>query len=481
GGSPYAIPPDNPFASGGGRPEIYAWGLRNPWRYSFDAATGDLWLADVGQDRIEEIDLVRLGGNYGWNRMEGDACYAAPNCNPTGLELPVVTMDHSEGHNSVTGGVVYRGSAIPDLVGRYVWADYSSGQIFALGEDPVTGDPVRMDLLPTGIDPTHVGAGADGELIFVSRNNGLYRLEPTGNPGPSTFPQTLEETGCFDATGGPLPMLVPFEVAHPFWSDGADKERFLAIPDGARMTVDAEGRVVFPLGSVLVKQFRVSGKKVETRLLVRHDDGAWAGYAWAWDDTGTAATLLAGAQTVTGGAGEDWRVPSRAECLRCHNLDGGQPLGPRIDQLDIDATQANGWVENQIDELVRLDMMEAPASRPGALVALDSTAPVEERARAWLDVNCAFCHLPAGPGGGTLDLRVETPLASTGMCAAPERGDLGITGALVVTPGDPSLSILSSRIGRRDVHMMPPLGTTQVDVVGSGVVDQWITELTSCP
>jgi glucose/arabinose dehydrogenase len=131
---PYAVPPDNPFVTKKGyRPEIWALGLRNPWRFSFDARSGALWLADVGQDRVEEIDIIRKGGNYGWNVMEGDICTPAvnPRCDPSGFVPPIFTYRHPQGF-SVTGGFVYRGTAIPGLCGAYLYADYVSKRLWAL-------------------------------------------------------------------------------------------------------------------------------------------------------------------------------------------------------------------------------------------------------------------------------------------------------------------------------------------------------------
>jgi glucose/arabinose dehydrogenase len=126
----YRIPSDNPFAAGGGRGEIWAYGLRNPWRFSFDTETGALWLGDVGQDLYEEIDLIARGANYGWNIMEATHCYNASRCDMTGLTLPVFEYGHNLGC-SVTGGFVDHGSA-PDLRGVYLYADYCSGRIWGL-------------------------------------------------------------------------------------------------------------------------------------------------------------------------------------------------------------------------------------------------------------------------------------------------------------------------------------------------------------
>ncbi len=128
-GDPYAIPPSNPWANGGGVPEAFVWGLRNPWRVSFDG--NDIYIGDVGQALWEEIDVITTadaGTNFGWSIMEGTHCFRADTCDETGLTLPVYDYSHSEGC-SVTGGYVYRGAAIPALDGAYLFADYCSGVV----------------------------------------------------------------------------------------------------------------------------------------------------------------------------------------------------------------------------------------------------------------------------------------------------------------------------------------------------------------
>src|SRR5699024_3373620 len=133
-GKNYAIPPDNPFFDNeqSFREEIYAYGLRNPWRFSFDPDTGQLWAGDVGQNQYEEIDIIEKGGNYGWNIMEGNYCYGANNCDQSGLIPPVWEYEHSNGNRSITGGFVYRGPTLDGLTGWYIYADYVSGRIWAL-------------------------------------------------------------------------------------------------------------------------------------------------------------------------------------------------------------------------------------------------------------------------------------------------------------------------------------------------------------
>ncbi len=184
GASGYAIPPGNPFVGqSGARGEIWAYGLRNPWRFSFDRLTGDLYVADVGQGQWEEVNAAPAAGgggrgvNYGWNVMEGAHCYDAASCSMAGLTLPVVEYSHADGC-SVTGGYVYRGAALPDLQGHYFYADYCAGWIrsFRYAGGGVTGERDWTGTLDPGRDVTSFGEDAAGELYVLSQGGRVYRL-----------------------------------------------------------------------------------------------------------------------------------------------------------------------------------------------------------------------------------------------------------------------------------------------------------------
>jgi glucose/arabinose dehydrogenase len=182
-GATYGIPEDNPFASGGGAPEIWVWGLRNPWRFSFDRETGDLLIGDVGQGRWEEISRFPADGdgsrNFGWNVMEGPECYRAADCDQSGFAAPVFAYDHGTGGCSVTGGYVYRGRDVPELRGVYLLADYCSGQVWAIwpnGEDE-WGSVGPVD---TGLAVTSFGEDGAGELYVVDHGGGIYRVASVG-------------------------------------------------------------------------------------------------------------------------------------------------------------------------------------------------------------------------------------------------------------------------------------------------------------
>jgi glucose/arabinose dehydrogenase len=180
-GSPYAIPPDNPFVDQANmRPEIWAWGLRNPWRFSFDRATNDLYIGDVGQNMYEEVHYQPAssdgGENYGWNRMEGAACYPEDgSCETQGLEMPVAVYSHQDGHCSITGGYVYRGIASPELQGVYFFADYCSGYLWALRQ--VNGNWNSRLVQQTGMSISSFGEDESGELYLTDMWEGkVYRL-----------------------------------------------------------------------------------------------------------------------------------------------------------------------------------------------------------------------------------------------------------------------------------------------------------------
>jgi len=186
GASPYAVPSDNPFARAGGRPEIYALGVRNPWRFSFDRETGALWLADVGQNKWEEIDLVTRGGNFGWRIMEGRHCFLPEkDCPVEGLIMPIFEYGHDQGRCSITGGYVYRGRNLPALQGSYLFGDYCSGELFAVpvGSGVAAGSEPRV-LRKSGMRISSFGEDEAGEVYVVDHRGSLYRLGlPPATPG----------------------------------------------------------------------------------------------------------------------------------------------------------------------------------------------------------------------------------------------------------------------------------------------------------
>ena len=173
----YAIPDDNPFVNeNGARAEIFAYGLRNPWRMSFDVQTGTLWSADVGQNSFEEINIIEKGKNYGWNVMEGFACFSPrTDCDQTGLTLPVWDYSHDRGDLSVTGGFVYRGSTLPGLEGTYIYGDFISGRIWSLDARD-RDNPDNTELLNADVNISSFGIDESNELFICGFDGFIYRL-----------------------------------------------------------------------------------------------------------------------------------------------------------------------------------------------------------------------------------------------------------------------------------------------------------------
>ena len=479
-GDPYGIPADNPFAGGGGAKEIFAYGLRNPWRMSFDRETGELWSADVGQNKYEEINIIESGKNYGWDKREGKHCFGRNSCSKAGFTDPVYEYSHDLGQ-SITGGYVYRGSQVEALQGSYVYGDFVSGTVWGLSP---SGDGFEnRKLFDSGANLSSFAQDNDGELYALDFSGKIFEFTATSTE--ATLPETLSETGCVDPEN-PTKMasgVIPYEVALPFWSDGAEKNRWFALPDDSSFSVDDEGDWELPPGGVSIKEFRLGDRLIETRFYVRHQDGSYLGYTYEWNDAQTEATLLTEGKERDFGE-QTWVFPSSAACGSCHTEAAGNSLGLETRQLNRDATYpSTGRSANQLATLKAIGMLPSSAEAIAAHPSLDDdSASTVERAQAYLDVNCSSCHRPSGPGRGTMDLRSSTSLKDSNTCGAfPIAGDVGVSGSSIISPGDKDRSTLWLRLSRRDANAMPPLGSTVHDESGSEFLGQWIDSLNSCP
>ena len=494
GAVPYRIPAGNPFAANGlcnagagaqACPEIYAYGFRNPWRWSFDSSSGELWVGDVGQNLWEEVDRVTVGGNYGWRCREGAHAFNST-CGPANnLIDPIAEYGHSVGV-SITGGFVYRGTAIPSLAGRYVFGDFSSGRIWHIARD--TTPTLTMT---TGFDSAlqiaSFAQGGDGELYIVNYSGTLHRLTGSST-GSGSVPAVLSASGCVDMQNPTRAAanVIPYTPNAEFWSDGASKDRFMALPNGQNIVIGADNDWTLPNNSVLVKNFRLGTRMVETRLLMRHTDGSWAGYTYEWNAAGTEANRVIGGKTATVN-NQAWIFPSEAQCLLCHTAASGFSLGLETSQLNGSITYAaTGRNANQLTTLNAIGVF-APALSGGASsqAALpnpnDSTRTLTERARAYLHTNCAQCHRPGGGTPSNMDLRYTTPLNATNACnLPPQAGTLGIANAQLIAVGDAARSVMVARANRRDTSAMPPLGSAVVDTVGVQLLTTWVNQLTAC-
>ncbi len=508
------IPADNPFVAGGGNPAIWAYGFRNPWQWHFDRGDGSIWLGDVGNSTREEVDrAVEKGGNYGWSGFEGFLCtnnFPALCTDPT-VKMPLLDYTHGSGDqqgNAITGGLVYRGSAVPSLTGAYIFGDSSGQRIWAVRDvDHLMPGVPAKELLFRGAPVSSFAEDQDGELyatiLFPTATYGagtILALEenPPSVPDPTAGPPALlSQTGCFEADAKtPVPALVPFEPSARLYSDGATKRRWLALPDGKTIAIAADGDFEFPPGSVLVKEFAIENKRVETRFFVRQDgDGRWAGYTYRWraDESDADLVGVASETEPVGSGTQVWTFPSRAQCHQCHTDVAGSTLGPELAQLNHRIEYpATGRTANQLDTLWGISMLDVPpdgavASLYPALAALDDTTrSLGDRARGYLHVNCANCHRPAGPTFTPLDLRFQTPLGNAGICdQLPTIDDLAAlipSDPRLLAPGSPARSVLWQRLATTDGSIrMPPIGRSLADPDATAMIAAWITATTGCP
>lgn len=501
GEAPYSIPEDNPFAdqaaflcdsneqmqdkqaSGGDCPELYAWGLRNPWRWSFDRATGDLWLADVGQGEWEEVNRIRRGGNYGWNIREGAHCYNADDCETGGLIDPVAEVPQPE-FRSITGGVVYRGEAVPSLRGRYLFGDYITGRFYALTDE--TGEDGLREIEhldeQTGLNIASFAQDLAGEVYLVDYNGGLYQVVPSDDNEGEPLPQRLSETGCVDPDDPrePAEGLIPYTVKAPFWSDGADKQRWLALPEGETIEIDSEQDWELPPGSVVVKNFYLADALIETRLFMHHTDERWEGYTYAWNEDGTDAERVDGGLVVER-QGQNWIYPSGSQCLECHTRAAGRTLGLESAQLNGEFTYpSTGREGHQLDTLHTIGVLAQAPARPELADPYEEAADLEDRARAYLHTNCAQCHRPDGPTNLDMDLRHTTALADMNVCDVELQSGADDSQLRRLVPGDADLSALVARMTLRNhADQMPPIGSNRVDEEGEALLREWIDGLST--
>lgn len=468
----------------GGLPEVFAYGLRNPWQWSFDRETGELWAGDVGQGRTEEINRIVNGANYGWPCLEG--ADVMQSCSDTsGFEAPVFSYQRGDGR-SVTGGYVYRGEQLDNLYGVYLFSDFASGLLWGLFTTP-EGDLERRQLLDTGGSVVSFGEELDGELLLVDYEGGqVSRLVAEAQDSrQEPIPEWLSETGCMnpDNPAEPGDGLIPYDVREPFWSDGADKARYLALPDDATIDVDETGDFDLPVGSVLVKQFYRHDELIETRLMLNQPATGWVGHSYRWNSTGTDARRVTEPEDVEV-QGQLWHYPSSAECSQCHTSAAGDSLGLEVRQLNTDFDYA-GTTANQLDTLAAIGVLTEPLTRQQRANPLvdsrDESHPLDLRVRAYLHSNCANCHRPGGTSQASMDLRFDTLPEAMNLCnVGPMQSDLGIEDACLLAPGEPERSLLWQRLTANDGNRMPPLGSHVLDDHGIGLIEDWIAQMDEC-
>jgi len=492
-GTGYTIPADNPFNSGQAKcsngssassaqcPEIFAYGFRNPWRWSFDKLTGDLWVADVGESTFEEVNKVVISGNYGWPIMEGDQCFEGQSCSKSNLKLPITQYPRSIGISTV-GGYVYRGSDSPSLAGQYLWGDTLSSQFLSIPANSSVGTNFKK-IFNSQKTIAGMAQDNDGEVYLLNlqgdKGDGIYKIAASGGTTNASMPTKLSEVGCFDTVNKRSSQGVfDYQINSVLWSDGADKTRSFAIPDNEKIKISDDGDFEFPTNSILIKHFLNNTNYLETRLLVNHSSG-WQGYSYEWNEQQTDAVLLDGAKTKDVGNFVH-SYPSKSQCTICHTSAAKLSLGIETSQLNLTHTELKN---NQLDFLSSGDFLSqalVSSVQPKLFALDDTTATAEQRARSYLHSNCSGCHRP-GTAGSFIDLRFDTKLAQTNTCdVAPTLGEMGAVDAKRIAPGRAKDSVLLLRMQTLDSNRMPPLASLLVDQPAVNIVEEWIDSLVDC-
>lgn len=525
-GKLYSIPPDNPFAGdAGARGEIWSFGHRHVWKFSFDEQHR-LWAGDVGQDLWEAIYLIEKGGNYGWSIREAGHPYRPERPQGPGeIKKPIVEHSHSH-FRSVTGGYVLQSDRLGELKGAYIYGDYDTGAIWALKYE---AGQVSMHekLADTQLRIVEFAQDKTGDVYLVDFvGGGIHQLIRTPESHVETqpsFPSKLSETGLFSSPADYVPAsgLIPYAVNAPLWSDGAVKDGFIALPGDSKIEMDAvfyphapdysDLGWKFPDGTVLVKTFSMALDqnrpselhRLETRILhfrqMPGDDAeygaqVWNGYTYVWNAEQTDATLLGedgldrelviiDPAAPGGKRNQTWHFPSRAECALCHTMGSKYVLGVTTLQLNRDYDYG-GHVENQLAVLNRLGVFERPLpAKPEELPALvnyrEEKQPLHLRARSYLHANCAHCHRKWGGGNTDFELQASSRLTDTGVLnARPSHGKFGLSDPRILVPGEPERSLVWHRMLLANGEgRMPHIGSNVPDHDAIAMLESWIQGL----
>ena len=505
----YCIPDDNPWldSEGGVFEEYCSIGHRNPHRLARDPVTDRLWSGEIGEASREEINVIECGNNYGWPFREGKVAGVRPEPDSYLGQLtdPVIDFTRDEAQ-AIIGGYVYRGAKFSELQGYYLAGDYVTNRIWAisLDEGTMTATKTYLTEFSAGNLATW-GQDNEGEVFMgsVVGENPLYALTRIEDPIDDA-PSLLSQTGAFAdlEQAEPSDFWLSYALNQPFWSDGALKTRFIAVPsDGEhdtsdeQITFDPFDSWSFPVGTVLMKHFELPLEvadpsqtvRLETRFMVLGTDGQWYGLTYRWLDDRSDATLLTAEETedyeIVQADGstrtQTWYFPSRLDCLSCHRQGSGGALGVRTHQLNGPKGEGFG---NQLlawDELglfsEPLDAATVPMMPASPSIA-DVSAPLEDRARSWLDSNCAYCHRPGEANAG-FDARFTTPLPAQNLLWTGVRNDLGDPDTVVIYPGDPALSAAWQRAAAVGSIAMPPLAKELPEQPAVDLLGAWIERI----
>ncbi|TWU55629.1 PQQ-dependent sugar dehydrogenase [Rubripirellula reticaptiva] len=503
---PYRIPKDNPFVGVPGvRGEIWAFGLRNPWKMSFNPKDNSLWTGDVGWEMREMVYKIERGANYGWSQTEGSQVVKSDGYrSDIPITPPTVEHDHTEAR-SITGGYFWQSDRISALKDAYIYGDWMTGKIWALkyADGKVTW---QAEIADSTLQIICFASDDDGEILTIGYDGTIHRLIPNlDESAAAAFPRRLSDTGLFTKTEDQTPAVgvIPYSINAHHWSDHTDSQQWIGIVSNEKIstfdksdwqTGQVAGFFSFPHNTVLAKTVTyladtsdpASQRRLETQVLHRnHDD--WNAYNYIWNDDQTDAILqdnvavtreltIADPSQPSGHRTQTWLHASRDQCSLCHIWSASTVHGFKLDQLN--RTYADES-ENQLDKLKRIGLLDEISADVGVCAnPYDHLASIEDRARTYLDLNCAHCHRRGGGGTAPFELVRNVDLDQLNLVnAMPTQGTFNIPDARVVASGDPSRSVLLYRMAKAGRGHMPQFGPTLVDDAGIQIVHDWIASL----
>ncbi len=509
----YSIPADNPFVGRPGfRPEIWAFGVRNPWRLCF-RDNGELWVGDVGWETREMVYRIEKGANYGWSVSEGsqsvkpiEQAHAIP------ISKPIVEHDHTKAR-SITGGFFWDSDRIPSLKGAYVYGDWMTGIMWALRYDSETEKVTSLiEIADTPHQIISFAKDSDGEVLILAYDGTIHRLieNPRLSDATSTepFPGKLSETGLFESVAEqtPSPGVYEYDINAHHWADGTTSRQWIGVVDenplhlfekSNWMTGDNQGHFDFPHNTAIAKTIYLetepgnpaSRRRIETQVLHRfHDE--WMAYNYIWNDQQTDAILqdnvaletefeVAAPESIDKVEKRKWLHASRDQCKLCHIWNAGSVHGFKPEQLE--RTFGNEQV-TQLEKFHASGLFAKKFQVTPVTSPYNDSASIQRRARSWLALNCAHCHRFGGGGSGAFQLNGKISLEEMKLIDQPAmQGDFGLKNPMLIASGNPSNSALLYRLLKSGHGRMPQFGTNRVDDRGVVLLHDWIRTLGDSP
>ena len=527
----YYIPNDNPWLDPNGAilEEFFSIGLRHPYTLSYDPVRDEFWEGEIGEASFEEINKIEKGANYEWPFLEADKPYRATLAYTprnileiTGIQKSYFIKLDRQASNSVIGGFVYRGTKYPSLYGKYIFGDHGSGRIWTIdasAEGQYTQDDISLLAevpgASGGFGIASFATDEKGDEIYIVKMAGItaygpngggeiFRLVPQLEPSVDA-PPLLSQTGAFSdlATLTPAEGFIPYKTNSPLWSDGAEKYRWVGIPNNGTFNTEEEQignfseNWAFPAGTVFIKHFELAideadpsrTTRLETRFVVIGEADDYYAVTYKWNEAQSDAVLLTDRDTrevlidLAGGGTktQTWHFPSRTECFACHTAAAGKVLGVSNHQLNGDYTYpSTGIRANQLETWDHLGLFTKGISQVGNLAQAvevgNSRATLQHQVRSYMDANCAFCHHPNGVEG-IFDARISTPLDQANIINAEIDASSSIPGNVILKPGDLEASEIWVRTSTEEGNLMPPVGRSVLDQEFVGTLEKWITQM----